>query len=86
MTKNLTVHAPQRWEYTELTRSTEAFLLHDLNELGQDGWELVTVNQFKDRKGELMWTAFAKRPCGKHEVAPVASALNEQIRIEPKKK
>jgi hypothetical protein len=86
MTKNLTVHAPQRWEYAELTRSTEKFLVHDMNEQGQLGWELVSVSQFKDRKGELVWTAFLKRPCGKHEVAPVGSALNEQVRIEPPKK
>lgn len=86
MTRNLTVHAQQRWEYAELTRSTETFLLHDLNEKGQDGWELVSVIQGKDRKGELTWTAFMKRPCGKHEVAPIASALQEQIRIEPRKK
>jgi hypothetical protein len=86
MTANQTIHAPQRWEYTVITRSTEAFLIHDLNERGQEGWELVTTDRGKDRKGELTWTAYLKRPCGKHDVGPLASSLNEQIRIQPVKK
>jgi hypothetical protein len=86
MAATQTVQAPQRWEYSVVTRSTEVFLVHDLNEQGQEGWELVSVDRGTDRKGALTLTAFLKRPCGKHDVAPVESALNEQIRIEPKLK
>ena len=80
------IRAPQRWEYTVITRSTEAFLVQDLNERGQEGWELATATCGKDRKGDPQWIAFLKRPCGKHDVTRVESALNEQIRIEPVKK
>ena len=86
MTSTPTICAPQRWEYEVITRNTEKFLIHDLNEQGQEGWELVSAAQTKNAKGEMIWTAFLKRPCGKHDVAPVESAMNQQIRIEPKKK
>ena len=86
MTASQMVRVPQRWEYTVITRSTETFLVQDLNERGQEGWELATAYCGRDRKGEFQWTAFLKRPCGKHDVSRVDSALNEQIRIEPQKK
>ena len=86
MTANQMIRAPQRWEYSVITRSTEAFLVNDLNERGQEGWELATATCGKDRKGEPQWIAFLKRPCGKHDVSRVDSALNQQIRIEPVKK
>ncbi len=86
MTAAQTIQAPQRWEYSVITRSTEKFLIHDLNEHGQEGWELVSVDRGKDRTGAATLTAIMKRPCGKHDVAPIESALNEQIRIEPKLK
>ena len=86
MTSNLMIRAQQRWEYFELSRTTPAFLIHELNEQGQQGWELVTINHGKDRKGDLTWTAFLKRPCGKHDVPEAKSAFQEQLRIEPKKK
>ena len=66
MSKTATVHAQQKWEYMELTRKTEGFLMNDLNELGQTGWELVSVSMHKDAKSGLgqaqCWTAFLKRP------------------------
>jgi hypothetical protein len=62
MTKTATVHAQQKWEYMELARKTDTFLLNDLNEVGQDGWELVTIAHGKDRQGEITWTAVLKRP------------------------
>ena len=86
MTASQTIRAPQRWEYCVVSRSTENYLVHDLNERGQEGWELATASSGKDRKGEIRWIAFLKRPCGKHDVPSVDSALNEQIRIEPQKK
>ena len=86
MTANQMIRAPQRWEYSVITRSTEAFLINDLNERGQEGWELATATCGKDRKGENQWIAFLKRPCGKHDVTRVETALNEQLRIEPQKK
>jgi hypothetical protein len=86
MAATQTVQVPQRWEYSVITRGTEKFLVHDLNEQGQEGWELVSVDRGTDRTGALTLTAFLKRPCGKQDVAPVESALNEQIRIEPKLK
>jgi hypothetical protein len=85
-TMNVMVQGQQRWEYAGVTRSTETFLIHDLNEQGQQGWELVSITQGKDRKGEIAWTAFLKRPCGKHDVPPVNAALQQQVRIEPPKK
>ena len=62
MTKTATVHAQQKWEYMELTRRTETFLLNDLNDEGQHGWEMIAVTHGKDRKGDDTWTAFLKRP------------------------
>jgi hypothetical protein len=51
------------WEYVELSRKTETYLLNDLNDLGQAGWELVTILYHRDIKmGESwLWTAFLKR-------------------------
>jgi hypothetical protein len=57
----------------EVTRKSEAFLVNDLNESGQQGWELVTITHDKDRKGEMTWTAFLKRP---HVVHAEQSAKN----------
>jgi hypothetical protein len=37
-------------------------LLVSINELGQQGWELVDVLYYKDIKGAMAWTAFLKRP------------------------
>ena len=62
MAKTAVVHAQQRWEYLALTRRTDSYLADELNRLGQDGWELVTIIYAKDAKGELFWNAFLKRP------------------------
>lgn len=66
MTKTATVHAQQRWEYMELTRKTQHYLINELNELGQIGWELVSVNKHREARagsGEAwFWTAFVRRP------------------------
>ena len=86
MTASHTIRAPQRWEYSVVSRSTETYLVHDLNEQGQEGWELVSASSGKNRKGEPKWIAFLKRPCGKHDVSRTDAALHEQHRIEPIKK
>ncbi len=74
MTKSATVRAQQRWEYMEVTRKTEHYLTGELNDLGKEGWELVTVLFHKDAKSSLgsalVWTAFLKRP---HAAAPPAA-------------
>ena len=62
MTKTVMLHAQQKWEYMELTRKTETYLLSEINDCGQHGWELVSVTHGKDLKGDLSWTAFLKRP------------------------
>ena len=66
MTKTATVHAQQKWEYMELTRKTEAFLVTDMNGVGQHGWELVFITCGKDRRGDNTLTAFLKRPYVAH--------------------
>ena len=89
MTKTATVHAQQKWEYMEATRKTEQYLLNDVNEAGQHGWELINVLHGKSRTGEDAWTAFLKRPYvghgATHEAAHAVQALQEQARIEPHK-
>ena len=62
MTKTATVHAQQKWEYMEVSAKTDSYLLGELNDAGQQGWETTTITQTKDRKGELVWIAFLKRP------------------------
>lgn len=50
------------WEYRFLSKQNEKHLLVELNEIGREGWELVSINYAKDLKGVWNWTAFAKRP------------------------
>ncbi|MBN2578316.1 MAG: hypothetical protein JXB10_04930 [Pirellulales bacterium] len=70
MTKIVTVQAQQRWDYCLETRRTESSLLNVLNDLGQQGWDLVEVLYYKDIKGILSWTAFLKRPSTAHSPKP----------------
>lgn len=60
--KTVIVQAQQKWDYCFENRKTENSLTVALNELGQQGWELVSVSHHKDLKGEQCWTAFLKRP------------------------
>ncbi len=58
-------HVQHKWEYMELTRKTEAYLINELNQLGEEGWELVGVFYHKEAKAiteAWCWTAFMKRP------------------------
>ena len=67
MSTTETGQVQQKWEYMELTRKTEGYLVNELNDLGQAGWELVSVSFQKDVKSGLgsgsSWIAFLKRPC-----------------------
>jgi hypothetical protein len=90
MTKTATVHAQQKWEYMESTRKSEAYLLQELNQIGQEGWELVNILQAKDRKGEMSWIAFLKRPYvpgaappQREAAAAPAQASEEKPEAEP---
>ncbi|NLF09742.1 MAG: DUF4177 domain-containing protein [Pirellulaceae bacterium] len=62
MTKVVTIKAQQKWEFCFESRKTEPTLVKTLNDLGQQGWELVTIIHHKDPKGIMTWTAFMKRP------------------------
>ena len=62
MTRMVTIQARQKWDYCFENRKTENAMLAALNELGQQGWELVDISHHKDLKGEMCWTAFLKRP------------------------
>ena len=66
MSKTAIIRAQQRWEYMSISRKTEAYLAGELNNLGQDGWELVTINYARGKKEEMFWTAFLKRPAAAH--------------------
>ena len=78
MTKTATVQAQQKWEYLEITRKTETYLTKELNDLGQQAWELVTIIYGKDRKGEIAWTAFLKRPFAGHSHGDAGHAVSAQ--------
>jgi len=69
--------AELKWEYLELGRKTEAYLINELNQLGEVGWELVSVIYHKDLKGlgeSWSWTAFLKRPyTGQSAIAHAAA-------------
>ena len=62
MNKTATAHTQQRWEYMSISRKTDTDLAQELNSLGQDGWDLVTVSYARGKKEEMFWTAFLKRP------------------------
>jgi hypothetical protein len=60
--KTAIIQAQQKWETVAITRKTDAVLAEEMNELGEQGWELVTAFYYKDAKGPMTWTAFLKRP------------------------
>ena len=57
---------PTKWEYMELDRKTQSYLVNELNLLGQEGWELVSVTFLKGVGSGMgsneAWIAFLKRP------------------------
>jgi|YNPNPStandDraft_1061719.scaffolds.fasta_scaffold51911_3 hypothetical protein len=74
--KTAIVHAQQKWEHIAVTRKTESVLLDEINQLGEEGWELVSTEYFKDPKGIMTWIAYLKRP-------KVASASKPQAAASP---
>jgi len=58
--------AQAKWEYMQLARKTEEYLVNDLNKLGQVGWEMIAVSRQKQAKSGMgsaeAWVAFLKRP------------------------
>jgi hypothetical protein len=74
--------AVQQWEYHLLTRKTESYLLTEINPLGKEGWELVSVLYYKDLKGVMCWTAFLKRPACAH-AAPLAAKAATLTAAQP---
>ena len=57
---------PTKWEYMELDRKTQSYLVNELNLLGKEGWELVSVTFLKGVGSGMgsneAWIAFLKRP------------------------
>ncbi|HUT09092.1 MAG TPA: hypothetical protein VMY42_01225 [Thermoguttaceae bacterium] len=55
-----------KWEYMQIARKTEEYLVHDLNKLGQVGWEMIAVSRQKQTTSGMgsaeAWVAFLKRP------------------------
>jgi len=78
MAKTATIQAQQRWEYVSIVKRTDTALASELNELGKSGWELVSVIYGKDRKGELAWNGFLKRPATQHPHATSAEAQSAE--------
>ena len=96
MTKTATVQAQQRWEYMELTRKTEAYLVNELNELGAVGWELVSSSFHPDTRAGAgrtpVWTAFLKRPHAgnapsvsteEKAASPAPPPANKPVKLKP---
>ena len=75
MTKTVTVQGQQKWEHLVLTRKSETYLVSEVNLLGQEGWEMVSVFYYKDMKGLWCWTGFLKRPCT--GLAPAAAGTEK---------
>ena len=68
--KTAIVHSQQKWEHIAITRKTEGVLVEEMNLLGEEGWQMVSVFYFKDPKGAMTWIAFLKRP----KTGPAAKA------------
>jgi hypothetical protein len=86
MSTAATSQPQHQWEYMEITRKTEAFLVGDMNQLGAEGWELVSVIQHQDGKGMsefASWTAFLKRPAMGQNVPKSMEVLGTAARKEP---
>jgi hypothetical protein len=91
MTKTVTVQGQQKWDYCLETCRTENSLLIRINELGQQGWEVIEVLFYKDLKSVMVWTAFLKRPSlgqagkpGEEGAVSLKSALQPAAHSEAK--
>ncbi|MGA2063608.1 MAG: hypothetical protein ABSG86_01500 [Thermoguttaceae bacterium] len=84
MSKTVTIQGQQKWECCYETRKTETTLLVEINRLGQDGWELVSVLYYKDLKGGMTWMAFFKRPATGQ--APPAPGPDQAAVVQPSRR
>lgn len=92
MSKTAVVIAQQRWEYMYLARKSESALITELNVLGQEDWDMISLHYHKDPKGVMTWTGFLKRPCAAAGVAapvhgqgaPQAARRDDPGDTEPK--
>jgi hypothetical protein len=62
MTKTVVVQSQQKWEYCRESRRNEGALIAEMNLLGDQGWEMISITYHPDVKGEMTWTAIFKRP------------------------
>jgi hypothetical protein len=81
MAKIVTVQGQQKWECCLETRKTENSLLAEVNRLGQEGWEVLSVLYYKDIKAAMCWTAFLKRPTTGQ--APPAATAEKAAVLQP---
>jgi hypothetical protein len=75
MSKTVTIQGQQKWEYCSLTKFSESSLINELNMLGQQGWELISMLHYKDLKGTICFTGIMKRPSTGPAPAPAGPAL-----------
>ncbi|MGA2032715.1 MAG: hypothetical protein ABSG68_10690 [Thermoguttaceae bacterium] len=85
MTKTVTVQAQQLWEYCHVSRRTDGALEAEFHEVGNQGWELVTVIYHKDLKGEMTWTGFFKRP-STGQAKPAEQTMPGRTVVKPTEK
>ena len=84
--KTAIVHSQQKWEHVAILRKTEGVLVEEINLLGEEGWQLVSTEYFKDPKGVMTWIAFLKRPkTGQPAKAPAGETGAAAAGSEPGK-
>jgi len=78
MSSDSTADAITRFEYRLISRKTEEYLVDDLNQVGVDGWELVSITYHRDTKTSvetMLWTGVLKRAY--HGEPRVARSISE---------
>jgi hypothetical protein len=87
MSSDSAADAITRFEYRLISRKTEEYLVDDLNQVGIDGWELVSITHHRDTKTTvetMLWTAVLKRA---YQGEPrVARSISEIAREDKAKK
>ncbi len=70
-----------RWEYSFIIRQTERNLMADLNKIGPEGWEAISISYNKDLKGIWSWTAWLKRylPPGATPITEYENVVDRQV-------
>jgi hypothetical protein len=85
--KTAIIHAQQKWEHQALSRRSDAMLVEEMNEFGEQGWQMVTALYYADAKGVMTWTAFMRRPkigqVGKGTPAAAAAETADQTPAKP---